>query len=95
MRPFLEYSARKNVKTAPLDSASETAGPSLRNRVELFLGAASITELRRLEVSVQQDTVVLQGRVHTFYHKQLAQEFTKRVAGVRHVQNLIEVADER
>jgi len=84
---------RKNIKTAPLGVFEEGPGASLRNRVALFLGAASITEIRGLQVSVQQDTVVLQGRVHTFYHKQMAQEFTKRVAGVRNVRNLVEVAD--
>ena len=35
--------------------------------------------------------VVLQGRVETFYHKQVAQELLRKVDGVERVVNLLEV----
>lgn len=35
--------------------------------------------------------VVLQGRVETFYHKQVAQELLRKLDGVERVVNLLEV----
>lgn len=35
--------------------------------------------------------VVLQGRVDTFYHKQVAQELLRKLDGVERVVNLLEV----
>ena len=38
-----------------------------------------------------EGVVVLQGRVETFYHKQVAQELLRKVDGVERIVNLLEV----
>ena len=38
-----------------------------------------------------EGVVVLQGRVDTFYHKQVAQEILRKLSGVERVVNLLEV----
>jgi len=64
----------------------------LKRRVQLFLESYNIPGLRHLTVEVDGDTVLLRGRVGTFYEKQLAGKCSRRVAGVIHVVDLIEVA---
>ena len=44
-------------------------------------------------VTADKGTVTLTGMVTSFYTKQLAQEFTRRVPGVVCVINLIEVTE--
>ena len=44
-----------------------------------------------LHVEVDGDTVVVRGQVQTFYERQLAVEFSRRVAGVIRVADWIEV----
>ncbi|MCC6512150.1 MAG: BON domain-containing protein [Pirellulaceae bacterium] len=39
----------------------------------------------------EQGVVVLQGRVETFYHKQVAQELLRKLDGVERIVNLLEV----
>jgi osmotically-inducible protein OsmY len=51
-------------------------------RVRLFLWGRHRPALRNLEVTARDGTVLLRGRVANFHHKQLAIEFTRRVAGV-------------
>lgn len=46
----------------------------------------------QLRVSGSQGNVVLAGTVTSFYEKQVAQEFIRRCAGVRQIDNRIEVA---
>ncbi len=65
----------------------------LQKRVELFLARAPIRALQGVQVTAQHDTVILTGTVNTFYAKQMAQEFAKRVAGVVGIVNRIEVRD--
>lgn len=43
------------------------------------LAKSSIGELRQLRVDQAADTVQINGRVRSFYHKQLAQEAVRRV----------------
>ena len=65
----------------------------LRRRVVLFLASCNVPGLRHLTVKVDGDTVLLSGRVKTFYEKQLATECSRRVAGVIHVVDLVEVVE--
>lgn len=65
----------------------------LEGRVRLFLASAKRPRLRRIKVELVGDAVVLSGCVQTFYEKQLATEFAKRVAGVVSVVNRLEVCD--
>ncbi len=63
----------------------------LQQRVAQYLRVAQRTSLHNLSVAVHNETVTLVGTVGTYYEKQLAQEIVRRVAGVRHVINLLEV----
>lgn len=63
----------------------------LEGRVRQFLALANRPCLRDIEVQVVGDSVILSGCVGTFYEKQLATEFVRRVAGVVGVLNRIEV----
>ena len=64
----------------------------LRQRVLLFLASSNVPGLRHVAVDVEGDTVILNGRVNSFYEKQLAAECSRRVAGVIHVVDLLEVS---
>lgn len=52
---------------------------------------ASHPALRTLSCSFDQGVLILQGRVSSFYAKQLAQETVARLEGVAQVVNQIEV----
>jgi hypothetical protein len=71
----------------------ESQDQELQQRVQLFLSTANVPALRHVQVQVDGDQVVLRGAVHTYYEKQLALEFSRRVAGVIHVVDEIEVPD--
>jgi len=71
--------------------AQRCEGVALSQRVSLFLAASNIPALKHLSVEVDGDTVLLRGSVRTYYEKQLAAEFSRRVAGVIRLANLIEV----
>lgn len=60
-------------------------------RLHLFLSAANMPGLRRIRIDVSGDTVILSGRVRTFYERQTAVERSQRVAGVIQVDDQIEV----
>jgi hypothetical protein len=47
--------------------------------------------LRRLSCRIEGDALILQGRLNTFFEKQLAQEMAAKIAGVALVVNEIEV----
>ena len=67
------------------------SGDDLSRRVGLFLASAAMPGLRRIRVDVVGDTVILAGRVRTFYERQTAVERSQRVAGVIRVDDQIEV----
>lgn len=57
------------------------AGPNnLVLRVRKILADSPIWEIRQLRVEQRGDSVCLEGRVCSFYHKQLAQETIRRAA---------------
>lgn len=83
-----------NVPSPGGGKASATVpGDDLSRRVALFLATAAMPGLRRLRVDMVGDTVVLSGRVRTFYERQTAVEWSRRVAGVIDVADQIEVGD--
>jgi osmotically-inducible protein OsmY len=63
----------------------------LATRVKIFLAAQHVPSLTKLEVEVNRDTVLLSGRVSTFYECQLAISCCKRVAGVRRIDDKLQV----
>lgn len=69
------------------------ADRDLLQRVKGFLHQRGYGPHRTLEINVEQGVVVVQGRVPTFYMRQIAFECIKRVAGVTQVVDLIQVGD--
>ena len=53
--------------------------------------ANSHTALRGISCNVDQGRLLLEGRLETYYQKQLAQEIAANVEGVEQVVNQIEV----
>ena len=72
-------------------SVARSQEADLSQRVLLFLASSNVPGLRHVKVDVEGDTVILNGRVNSFYEKQLAAECSRRVAGVIHVVDLLEV----
>lgn len=56
------------------------------------LAESTVRELRHLRVDHHDDAIALSGRVRSFYHKQLAQEAVRRVAGDMRVVNAVDVS---
>ena len=57
------------------------------------LSSSPIFDLRDIQVEATESGLLLQGRVTTFYHKQLAQEAVRAVADGMNVRNDINVDD--
>ena len=60
-------------------------------RISILLAESPIAEVRRVRVEQQGDQVFLQGRVRTFYAKQMAQETIRRAAGDLQIVNSVNV----
>lgn len=60
-------------------------------RVRHLLATSPIADLRHLKVEQQGDQVFIQGRVKTFYAKQMAQETIRRVIHGLHIVNAVSV----
>jgi osmotically-inducible protein OsmY len=58
---------------------------------EARLGASSHLALRNIFCKSDQGMLVLEGRLSTFFQKQLAQELVAGIEGVKQVVNQIEV----
>lgn len=73
---------------------STEADRDLLQRVKSYLHQRGYANHRALEISAERSVVVVQGRLPTFYLRQIAVECIKRVAGVTHVIDLIKVCDD-
>lgn len=62
-----------------------------QKRAQLALEASPFYALRELYVEHDGDTLLIRGRVSSFYHKQLAQEVVRHAAEGVEVVNSIEV----
>jgi len=79
--------------TSFLASRSRTVADSrLVAEVDRALRAVGCPEFRELQLSVEDGCITLQGRVHTYYLKQLAQATAMSVEGIQRVENEIVVA---
>jgi osmotically-inducible protein OsmY len=72
--------------TLNLDSAVETQAQEL-------LGQSNYLALRRLRCEFHDGSLVLNGRVPTFYLKQMAQTVVRQLPAVRRIDNRIDVAE--
>jgi len=75
----------------PAAEVKQEQDDELEQRVRLFMATSNLPGLRHIAVKVDGSTVILSGQVNTFYEKQLAAKFSRRVAGVIHVLDDLEV----
>jgi osmotically-inducible protein OsmY len=81
----------RNANQAALLLVQSLADLCLAERVEQALHAIGYAALRAVEVSACGGLVILQGRVPTYYLKQLAQATVVEVPGVQELRNDVEV----
>ena len=67
----------------------------IRHLLEIALQATGYQVLARLRCEVTAGLAVLQGEVPTYFLKQIAQETARHVQGIRVVQNLVEVTQQK
>jgi osmotically-inducible protein OsmY len=70
---------------------STTEDEALARRVSLFLATRQVGDLRRLAVTARQGRVRISGNLNSFYHRQLALTYVRKVAGVLSVDDQISV----
>ena len=58
-------------------------------RIRHLLLESALADVRRIRVEREGDCVLLQGRVRTFYAKQMAQETVRRAAGELQIINSV------
>jgi len=68
-----------------------TYSEEIANAATAVLANSSVSELRRLRVDRQANELRLSGNVRSFYHKQLAQETVRTVAGDMQLINEVDV----
>lgn len=73
---------------------AELSTKEIRPRAQSALAASPIYELRDLQVEQAGESLLISGRVTSFYHKQLAQEIVRTVVGSVQVVNSIHVDQE-
>lgn len=79
-------------RTQLVDQLPEDGPDSnLKRRIVNFLAQRHVASLRRIRVEVEGGRVRLRGRVGSFYEKQLCLNCCQRVAGVRRIDDQIEV----
>ena len=65
--------------------------PTLSERIDTAIAANPYLVGRKLRFETHDDTVVLKGRVATYFQKQMAQEAVRTIDGVRAIDNQLEV----
>jgi len=70
--------------------ASATLNPLL-HQVHGTLNNSPYVSTRHVQVDASAGCVRLEGTVHSFYQKQMAQELVRRVDGVETIENLLQV----
>lgn len=68
------------------------ADSGLEQRVIRFLETKHVPGLRHLAVTARGGIVLLSGRVHTYYEKQLCNQCCGRIPGLQELVNAVEVA---
>src|SRR5262245_15325321 len=74
-------------------SAEAAADGELKQRIVEALSRLHFPALRRLHISVREGVVTLNGRLGTFYEKQVAELYIRRVADVEKIVSRVEVAE--
>ena len=71
----------------------ESSQSSIAEAATAVLASSSIRELRHIRVDGRENKIQLSGQVRSFYHKQLAQESVRTVAGGVQVINRLDVSE--
>lgn len=61
----------------------QESAPDTAIRLGRALAESPVYELRNLKAAIENRKIVLSGTVSSFYHKQLAQEAVRAIAGPR------------
>ncbi|MDG2384620.1 MAG: BON domain-containing protein [Pirellulaceae bacterium] len=70
---------------------ADTEAARIPEQVQTALHSSPIYALRELQVEQDAETIIISGRVETYYHKQLAQEIVRTVLNGRELVNAIHV----
>lgn len=68
------------------------SGQDIAQAATSMLANSSVSDLRTLRVDKTETELQVSGRVRSFYHKQLAQEAVRLVAGGMQVVNRVDVS---
>lgn len=85
--------AHDRFHSSPMDGHPmiDSAFLDVTGRIKRLLSESPLSEVRRIRVEHDGDRVFLQGRVKTFYAKQMAQETIRSAAGGLHIVNSVRV----
>jgi osmotically-inducible protein OsmY len=72
-------------------SSIDNVDDGIESKVQDALANSPLLALRRLVVECDEQSLVISGRVATFYQKQQAQEVVRNLADGLHVVNQVEV----
>ena len=76
-----------SIEASVRSSASQSARARLIHDVRVALRRSGHSELRQVEIDVDRDALVINGRVPSFYLKQLSQELTRSAAPDHRIRN--------
>lgn len=75
----------------PTATARETCTCPITQEARKRLDRSGYAPVRRIDCAFDSGVLTLEGRLHSYFHKQLAQEAVAQLPGVRQVRNRIEV----
>ncbi len=87
-----EVIAGERCESSSLQPSHASEGMHLVAQVERALCSSGYPSLRSVQVALRDQAVVLQGRVFSYYLKQVAQEMALMVPGVGELRNELVVA---
>jgi hypothetical protein len=90
-RDFTMILAHSEAARSGGDKMIDSGFRDVTGRVKHLLAASPIADLRHIKVVQQGDQVLLQGRVRSFYAKQMAQETVRRAINGMHLVNAVSV----
>jgi osmotically-inducible protein OsmY len=68
-----------------------SAESTLHTRISTTIETSPYLKSRNLRFETHEGRVVLRGVVNSYYQKQMAQEALRRVQGIDHIENHLEV----
>ena len=72
-------------------SEEDRSFDALATEAQRLLATSPYRDLRSVECSMEGDTLVLSGRVRSYYEKQIAQTIVKEIEGLPQIKNQLEV----